>query len=218
MKLIANVIGGTGLVGQKLVRQLLNNDNFETVRIFVRRDTEIKHPKLDQRIINFAEELSWIHLLKGDVLFSVLGTTSKQAGSKEKQYAIDFTLNYDFAKAAKNNGIENYILVSSIGANAKSNIFYTRVKGELDEAVTKLGFKSLAILRPSSLTGNRKEKRIAEIFTIPLATFFTRFIFKKYRPIKDKTLATAMINVALNVTENKTVWEGAEVFILAGEK
>ena len=217
MKLTANVIGATGLVGKQLVQQLLNDDNFETVRIFVRRDTKLRHPKLDQQIINFADECSWAPLLKGDVLFSALGTTLKQAGGKAEQYAIDFTLNYRFAETAKSNEIENYVLVSSVGANSNSNMFYTRIKGELDDAVEKLNFKSLSILRPSSLVGERSEKRIGEIITIPLATFLTQFVFKKYQPIKDKIVAKAMINAVLASRKNKTIWEGAEVFMLADE-
>lgn len=215
MKLTANIIGATGLVGKQLVELLLKDENFEKVKIFVRRDSGIQHSKLEEHVVDFGNDKTWKEKLKGDVLFSTLGTTLKQAGSKEKQYEIDFTLNYNFAKAAKANGIENYVLVSSIGANAKSGIFYTRIKGELDDAVGKLGFENLAILRPSSLTGNRKEKRMGEIITIPLATFFTKFIFKKYRPIADTIVAKAMINVALNPSQNKFIWEGLEVFELA---
>lgn len=215
MKLTANVIGATGLVGTQLVQLLLENDNFENVRIFVRRDSGLKHAKLEQQIVDFSEEKSWQNKLKGDVLFSALGTTLKQAGGKENQYKIDFTFNLDFAKAAKENGIENYVLVSSVGANSKSKVFYTKMKGDLDEAVSKLGIKNYAILRPSSLTGDRKEKRIAEIISLPLATFITKFIFKKYRPIQDKIVAQAMINVAIQPNKTKTIWEAGEVFELA---
>lgn len=218
MKLTANVVGATGLVGKQLVDLLLENQNFEKVKIFVRRNSGIQHPKLEQHIVDFGDNESWKTQLKGDVLFSTLGTTVKQAGNKEKQYDIDFTLNYNFAKAAQENGIENYVLVSSIGANAKSGIFYTRIKGELDDTVAKLGFPNLAILRPSSLTGERKEKRVGEVITIPLATFFTKFVFKKYRPIKDTIVAQAMINAVVNPDKNKSIWEGDEVFMLAKEK
>lgn len=215
MKFTANIIGATGLVGKQLVQLLLQNDSFEKVRIFVRRDSGLHHPKLEQQIVDFSDEQSWSNLLVGDVLFSALGTTLKQAGGKEKQYEIDFTFNLDFAKKAKQNGIENYILVSSVGANSKSKVFYTRMKGELDDEVAKIGFENLTILRPSSLTGNRDEKRIAEIISIPVTTFLTKFMFKKYRPIAGKTVARAMINAALKPDENKTIWEGDEVFELA---
>lgn len=215
MKLTANVIGATGLVGKQLVEHLFENENFEKVRIFVRRETGLKHPKLEQQIVDFVKTETWEKLLKGDVLFSALGTTLKQAGSKEKQYMVDFTFNYNFAQKAKENGIENYVLISSVGANPKSGIFYTRLKGELDEAVAKLGFRNLVVLRPSSLTGDRKDRRIAEELSIPVANFITKFIFKKYRPISDKTVAKAMINAVLIQPTGKTIWEADEVFELA---
>ena len=215
MKLTANVIGATGLVGKQLVSTLLENENFEKVRIFVRRDTGLKHPKLEQQIIDFAKTETWQKLLTGDILFSALGTTLKQAGSKEKQWEIDYTFNLNFAQKAKENGIENYVLVSSVGANSKSGIFYTRMKGELDEAVTKIGFKNLVILRPASLTGNREKRRTAEEISVPVLNFLTRFVLKNYRPISDEIVAKAMINMVLNKNQSKTIWEGAEIFNLA---
>lgn len=215
MNLTANVIGATGLVGKQLVKLLLENENFGEVKIFVRRDTGIQHPKLKQYIVDFGDKKQRVKNLTGDVLFSTLGTTLKQAGSKEKQYEVDFTYNLNFAKMAKENGFENYVLVSSIGANSGSNIFYTRIKGELDDEVAKLGFKNLAILRPSSLMGERKEKRWMEDLSLPFVQFVTRFLLKKYRPVKDETVALAMINTVLNPNPQKTIWEGDEIFDLA---
>jgi uncharacterized protein YbjT (DUF2867 family) len=218
MNLTANVIGATGLVGKQLVKQLLENENFGKVRIFVRRSTGIQHPKLEQQVVDFASEKTWAKKLTGDVLFSALGTTLKQAGSKEKQYEVDFTFNLNFAQKANANGIKNFVLVSSIGANPKSSIFYTRIKGELDDEVANLDFKNLAVLRPSSLTGDRDETRWMEKMSIPIARFVTQFIFRKYRPISDETVAQAMINAVLKPDPKKTIWEGDEVFELAGNE
>lgn len=215
MKLTANVIGATGLVGKQLVNLLLKDERFETVRIFVRRDAGFSHPKLDQQITDFSKEETWSGKVTGDVLFSALGTTLKQAGSKEKQYAVDFTLNLRFAHIAKENGIKNYVLVSSVGANSKSAVFYTRIKGELDDAVAKLNFRNLVILRPSSLAGERDERRWMEEFSLPVARFVTKFIFKKYRPIEGKTVAQAMINAVVKPDSEKTIWEADEIFELA---
>ena len=215
MKLTANIIGATGLVGKQLVEMLLENEKFEKVRIFVRRDPQIVHPKLETFIVDFSDKETWANQLQGDVLFSVLGTTLKQAGNKEKQYEIDFSYNLNFAQIAKENGIESYVLVSSVGANSKSSVFYTRMKGELDEAVQKIGFKNLIILRPASLTGKRKEKRIAEVISVPILNFLTRIVMKKYRPISDRTVAKAMINAVLFPNNKKAIWEGHEIFELA---
>mgnify|MGYP000938547515 FL=1 len=216
--LVANVIGATGLVGKALVQQLLNDDRFEKVMILVRRETSLKHPKLEQLVVDFGRTETWAKQLTGDVLFSALGTTLKQAGSKEKQWEIDFTFNLNFAQKAKENGIENFVLVSSVGANSKSSIFYTRMKGELDEAVSKIGFSNLIILRPASLTGPRENRRLAEEISVPVLNILTRVTMKNYRPISDEMVAKAMINAALRNTGGKTIYEGAEVFNLAAEE
>jgi uncharacterized protein YbjT (DUF2867 family) len=217
MKLTANVIGATGLTGSELVKLLLNDDRFGRVNIFVRRDTEIRHNKLEQHIVDFRNKRTWAKKLKGDVLFSALGTTLKQAGSKEKEYEVDFTFNHEFAREAQKNGIQSYILVSSIGANPESRLFYPRMKGELDAAVLKLGFKNIAILRPSSLTGKRSNRRLLEELSVPVVRLLTRFIFKKYKPIPGRTVAEAMICAAVNPVPTKTFWEADEVFDLANE-
>ncbi|MEZ5103298.1 MAG: NAD(P)H-binding protein [Draconibacterium sp.] len=217
MGFTANVIGATGLVGKLLVQQLLENENFDKVRIFVRRDSGLKHSKLEQHIVDFSDENTWSKFLTGDVLFSALGTTLKQAGGKEKQYEIDVVFNRNFAKKAKENGIENYVLVSSIGANSKSKIFYLHIKGKLDDAVAEMNFKNLVILRPSSLTGDRDGKRMAEKISVPVMNFVTKFMVKNYRPIHGKTVAKAMINSAINPERDKVIWEGKEIFELAGE-
>lgn len=217
MKLNANVIGATGLVGRYLVEELLANENFEKVKIFVRKNSGIQHLKLEQKIVDFSDPESWKSELRGDILFSALGTTLKQAGSREKQFEVDYTFNLNFAQQAKNNGIEKYVLVSSVGANANSRIFYTRIKGQLDEAVAKIGFDKLAILRPASLTGGRQNKRPIEEITVPMLNLITKFVLKKYRPIHGKTVAKAMINAALIPSGSKFIWEGPEVFDLSGE-
>ena len=191
------------------------DNNFDKVRIFVRRDSGFNHPKLKQHIVKFSDDKTWSKYLKGDVLFSALGTTLTQAGNKSAQYEVDYTFNLNFAKLAKDNNIPNYVLVSSINANSKSSIFYTRIKGELDDAVTKLGFEKFTILRPSSLVGNRKEKRSMEIISIPIVSLLTKFMLKKYHPIKDKIVAQAMINAVLKPESEKTIWEGNEIFALA---
>ncbi len=218
MNLTANVIGATGLVGKQLVRLLLENENFERVKIYIRRESGMAHPKLVQHIVDFGDEEMWKNYLKGDVLFSALGTTLKQAGSKEKQYEVDFTFNLNFAQKAKQNGIENYVLVSSVGANPESHIFYSRMKGELDEAIVKTGFRNTVILRPASLTGDRDEKRTMEEISVPVLKFITRFVFKDYRPIHGKTVAQAMINAVQNPNPEKIIWEGSEVFELANQQ
>jgi uncharacterized protein YbjT (DUF2867 family) len=208
----ACVIGATGLVGKKLVELLLNDSRYTKIKIFVRKNKGLVHAKLEQHIVDFADEKSWGELLKGDVLFSALGTTLKQAGSKEKEFEVDYTFNLNFAKRAKENGIKHYVLVSSVGANPKSYIFYPRMKGQLEEAVKTLGFENVAILRPASLVGKRSESRFIEEVSIPIVRFITRFMLKKYRPIDDIIVARAMLASVIQPHPSKRVFENSDLF------
>lgn len=209
---IANVIGASGLVGHELLVQLLDHTEFEKVRIFVRRTTGIVHPKLEEQIIDFDNTESWNPLVKGDVLFSTLGTTIKTAKTKENQYRVDFTYQYEFAKAASDNGVPVYLLVSSLGANPKSSVFYSRMKGELEDAVAKLSFRKLVIIRPSILDGDRQEKRAGEKVGLVLSRLLTRFILKAYRPTPVDLLATKMIRLSLQKVPGIATIGGLEIF------
>lgn len=198
MNKIVNVIGATGMVGRELVKQLLQEPDVNTVRIFVRRKSGFEHPKLEEHLIDFDKKDNWKHLITGDILYSTLGTTLKQAGSKTAQYKIDYTYQYNFAQVAVENGVPTFVLVSSAGANASSSIFYSKMKGELDEAVQKLSFSHCVILRPSILVGERENKRVAEEFAHKIMKFISRFIFRKYRPIEGKIVGRAMINTSIH--------------------
>ena len=123
-KLHALVLGATGATGRELVNCLLQNPKFTKVSIFVRRDIDFSHKNLIVHNINFSRLHEYQELIYGDVLFSALGTTRKDAGSKEKQYLVDYTYQYEFAKMASVNNVSLYSLVSSVGANKKSFLFY----------------------------------------------------------------------------------------------
>jgi uncharacterized protein YbjT (DUF2867 family) len=136
--------------------------------------------------------------VQGDVLFSALGTTLKQAGSKENQYKIDYTYQYQFAAIAAENGVPVYVLVSSAGADPASSVFYSRVKGELENAVKKLSFQSVYFIQPSLLVGERKNQRTGEkLGYYVLKTLNSIGILKKYKPIQGKTVAQALINCGI---------------------
>ena len=211
MKRIAIVIGANGLVGQILVNQLLIHAEFEKVRIFVRRKTGIIHQNLEEQIIDFDQPEKWKQLIQGDVLFSTLGTTIKKAKTKGNQYRVDFNYQYEFAKAAGENGVPVYILVSSMGASSRSSVFYSRMKGELEDAVSKLNFRKLIIFRPSILDGNRHEKRIGEKMGLAISRFLTRFVLKKYQPTPVEILAGKMIRLAIDQTSGFRLVEGTEI-------
>ena len=216
MALTAIVIGATGLVGSALVQQLLHDERFSLVKIFVRRSLENPHPKLEEHIINFENLNEWHHLLTGDVLFSALGTTLKQAGSKEAQYKIDHTYQFEAAKAAAQNGVPVYVLVSSAMANVDSKIFYTRMKGELERDIKKLSFAFIHILQPGMLVGDRKNERMGEKIGISIVRFLNKIgIAKKQKPVHAEIVAKAMIN--LSFKKSNTVTSLLNVFKEAGE-
>ncbi len=208
----ALVVGSTGLVGEQLVLQLLEHTDYEKVRIFTRRKTNFDHQKLEEYIVDFDHPENWAELVKGDVLFSTLGTTIKTAKTKENQYRVDFTYQYEFAQAASFNEVPVYILVSSLGANAKSAVFYSRMKGELDEAVAKLAFQKIVIFRPSILNGRRKEKRLAEKFSLLIMRQLSKVVMKNYRPTPVGLLAARMISESLNSKPKFTIIEGLDIF------
>lgn len=212
MGLVANVIGASGLVGKELVEQLINHHEFEKVRIFVRRNTGVLNAKLEEHIIDFEKPETWKSYLQGDILFSTLGTTIKSAKTKEKQYRVDFTYQFQFAKAAAENEVPCYILVSSMGADSRSKVFYSRIKGELEDAVALLKFRRLLIFRPSILDGNRKEKRQGEKIGLVISRFITYFIFKSYRPTPVGALVNKMIRSSLDQIDGCHIVEASRIY------
>ncbi|MEO8232252.1 MAG: NAD(P)H-binding protein [Ignavibacteriota bacterium] len=213
----AIVIGATGLVGSFITQKLLDDDRYSKVKVFVRNSLEIKHPKLEEHIVDFEKLDLWKDEIEGDELYSALGTTIKKAGSKDAQYKIDFTYQYETAKAASENGVKNYMLVSSAGANYKSSNFYLRTKGNLDEKVQQLNFEKIRIFRPSILVGLRSEKRFGESIGIKIAETITKIIpaLKKYKPIDASLVAEAMIKTAnRNSTEKLIIYQPLQIFNL----
>ena len=156
----AIVIGSTGMVGTQLIQLLLFSNNYVEITSLVRRESGITHPKLKEYVVDFDQPETWRQLVNGDVLFSCMGTTIAKAKTKENQYKTDYTYQYKVAEIAAQNGVPAYVLLSSAGANVKSAAFYMQMKGKLDEAVLKLSFETISILRPAQLYGERKEKRM----------------------------------------------------------
>jgi len=162
----AVVLGATGLVGQQLLKLLTADPKYEQITLLVRRPLESSSPKWITHVIDFERPEQWQPHITGDVLFSCLGTTINVAKTKDAQFRVDHDYPLWAAQAAAKNGVSNYVLISSTGANAKSRIFYSRIKGQLEDAVAALDFKSCNILRPGILDGKRTENRPAERLTL----------------------------------------------------
>ena len=211
----AIVIGASGLVGSYITLKLLDDIRYDKVKVFVRNSLDISHVKLEEHVIDFDKIEIWKEYLTGDELFSALGTTIKKAGSKEAQYKVDYTYQYDVAKAASENRVKKYLLVSSAGANYKSGNFYLRTKGSLDEKVQQLNFDQVFIFRPSILVGLRSEKRLGEFIGIKIAGTITKIIpaLKKYRPIEASRVAEAMIKSAnQSISDKILIYQPEEIF------
>ncbi len=193
----AIVIGGTGMLGSELVKLLLENQDFSEVVSMVRRASGVIHPKLNEQLIDFEKPEEWVNFVTGDVLFSTLGTTLAQAKTKEAQFKVDFTYQYTVAEIASKNHVPVYVLVSSAGADSKSAVFYSNMKGKLDDAVKALPFKVIAILRPGQLDGNRTENRTGEKMALSVVYALNKLgILRKYRPIQAADVAKAMITAS----------------------
>lgn len=192
----ALVIGATGAVGKDLVGQLLADGQFERVDIFVRREVDIQSDKLIVHVVDFDSPASWTDQLAGDVLFSCMGTTIKAAGTQDAQWKVDYTYQLDTARAARSNGVPTYVLVSSIGANPQSKVFYTRMKGALEDAVRGLGFEGCFILRPPSLI-RKGSDRFGEKAGVGILRAFNAIgILRNLAPMPTEVVAAAMIRLA----------------------
>jgi len=186
--------GATGLVGGLCLSRLLADDSFEAIITVGRRQLSPapSDPRLKQVVVDFADIGSRAKELTADTLICALGSTMKKAGSKDAFYMVDFTHAFNLAKICRQNGATQLILVSSLGASPKAFSFYSRVKGELEEAVKGLGYQSLTILRPSLILGKRGETRPGEDLAKFFAPKLNFAIPAKYRPIEAETIAAAL--------------------------
>jgi uncharacterized protein YbjT (DUF2867 family) len=194
---IAIVIGATGLVGSNLLRLLLTDSRYTRVVALVRRATQVRHSKFEEHVVDFGAPASFADLVKGDVLFSAMGTTRSQAGSVEAQRTVDYTYQLEVAKLAARSGVPTYVLVSSGGANATSPFAYMKMKGELERDVKSLGFSALHILQPGPLAGTREKPRLGEAIGVAMLGALTSVgLFRQMRPIDAELVARAMLRVA----------------------
>jgi uncharacterized protein YbjT (DUF2867 family) len=215
----ALLAGATGLVGSHCLELLLHDDAYGQVTVLGRRKLGTTHRKLVQRVVDFDRLAELGDVPRVDDVFCCLGTTMKQAGSEEAFRRVDFTYVYELARLASRHRAGQFLLVSALGANRQSRVFYNRVKGEVEEAVRKLPFDGVHIFRPSLLLGDRRESRPGERLAI-LAGRALGFVFVgplgKYRPIAARAVAAAMVRIAKEAARGVHVYESDRIRALAG--
>lgn len=199
----AIIVGASGLVGSNLLPILLNHAEYDEVLVLVRKELGLKHKKLTQLVVNFDELQKHAQSLTGDVVFSCLGTTKANTPDPSLYRKIDHDYPLQIAQLAKANGVEQFHVVSAVGANAQSSQFYIKLKGDLEEGLKAVGFNGLHIYQPSMLYGGRKERRPLEnlfvgIFKVIDPLFMGAL--RKYRSITADKIANAMFNNSLKAT------------------
>jgi len=204
----AIILGASGLTGSLLLDQLLADSRYDTIKLFSRKESQINHPKVVEIARNLMELENFQADFEGDEVYCCIGTTAKKTPDKNLYRNIDFGIPVSAAKLAKQNNIPTFLVVSAMGANPKSNIFYNKTKGEMERAILDELIPNTYILRPSFIGGDRKESRIFEriglvIFKIIQPLFFGKF--RKYRIIEAESIAQAMINLANTKPKNKQI-------------
>lgn len=213
MNRIAIVIGSTGLVGRQLVPLLLASDKVTKVVTLSRRPDCYESAKLSNHVIEFDRLAEHASLFDGDLLFSCLGTTIKQAGSIQAQRRVDLDYQFEAARLAADQGVSHYLLVSSSGANASSANPYMKMKGELEEKISGLSFERVSIFQPSLLLGERPQLRMAEKFGSMLLPAICKLPgLQRYRPIQGQEVAEKMLQTALSQSEAYQRYTLEEVF------
>lgn len=213
----ALIAGATGLVGNSLLRQLLADDQYDKILVITRKPLTNTNPKLLQLQPDFENIEALKTSFQVNDVFCALGTTIKTAGSQEAFYKVDYNYVVDLGKWSAANGVQRFLVVSAMGANAKSGIFYNRVKGEMESAVSQLNIPQKQVFRPSLLMGNRTEKRggekIAQAVMGGLGFLFVGPLLK-YKGIHADVVAKAMIIAAKEDIQGFKVYESGEMQIL----
>lgn len=211
---IALVFGATGLVGNYCLRELLESPLYSTIKVFNRRKMEINHPKIKEYLIDFNDIETYADWIVGDDVFCCLGTTRKKAGSKEAFSKVDYTYVLELAKIAAKNRANQFLLVSSMGADKDSMIFYSQVKGKIEDAIQNLEYWSVHIFRPSLLLGNRNETRMGEGLAMAASRLFnlvTDRIAPQYSAIRAEQVAVGMLKAAQRVDNGVFIYESDEI-------
>ncbi len=201
MRKTAIILGATGLTGSYLLDLLLNSDDYEKVKIFTRRVTGKSHPKLEEIVCDVLKLEEQSDKFIADEVFISIGTTKAKTPDKKLYHAIDYGIPVSSAKLAERNNIPTFSVISAIGANAKSSVFYSRTKGEMERDILKYDIPNILIYRPSIIIGKRKDNRMFEkmgAFLFKILQFLMVGKLRNYRAISGEELAKVLFLGAEN--------------------
>ena len=209
----ALLFGASGLVGSHVLNQLISNNSYSKIKLFVRTTINISDPKIEIIQTDFKNLENHREDIKGDDCFFCIGTTKKNSPDKNEYKRVELEVPKQVAQIAKSNSVNSFVFISSGYADPKSSGDYLKFKGEVEEELKRLNFQKLGIMRPSFLLGDRKEKRIGEkigIFVFKLLSPLFLGPLKKMKPIQSATVAKAMIAITENKV-SKTIFESDEI-------
>jgi len=217
---IAVIVGATGLVGGHLLGLLLDCGRYAKVIALTRRPLAVRHDRLEQRIVDFEKLGEHADCFPTADLFCCLGSTIKKAGSQEAFRQIDYTYPLELGKLAAIHGSAQYLIVTAMGASSESSLFYNRVKGDVERALSELSLPALHIFRPSLLLGDRPESRFGErigAMVMQGAAFLLQGSLRQYRAIPALHVAKAMLSAASQERIGIHVYKSDEIARIAGE-
>ena len=197
----ALIFGSSGLVGTELLKNIIQDDSYDRIKIFVRYVVENSNSKVEMIQTDFSNLEKYKDFIVGDDCFFCIGTTRKNTPDKNEYIRIEYNIPVEVAKIAKLNSVKNFIYVSSLGASSNATGLYLKNKGKVEEELIKLNFPKLSIIRPSILLGKRKEKRVGEkVGVFLMQTLSPLFLgkLKKYKPIKVENVVKAIVDISKN--------------------
>ncbi len=204
----AIVLGATGLTGGILLHQLIHDDRYGKIKLFSRKSAGISHPKIEEHLINMLQLRDHADDFTADEVFCCIGTTASKTSDKDLYHKIDYGIPVSAARLCKTNTIDTFVVISALGADAKSRVFYNRTKGEMEEAVLEFDISKTHILQPSLIGGQRDEKRPGEYFFKVLMKVFNPLLIgslKKYQTIDPETIVSAMVWLANHEFDQKRI-------------
>jgi uncharacterized protein YbjT (DUF2867 family) len=207
------LVGATGLVGRECLRLLLADAGFNRIIVFTRRplSPDVRSPKLETHVADFDHLNEYDALFAVDAIICSLGTTIRQAGSRTRFRTVDYEYPLSFARLGRRKGCAHFLVVSALGANPRSRIFYNRVKGELEDALRALGYPELTIVRPSLLLGPRAELRLGEEVAKRVSRWLGPLVPRGYKPVEARAVATTLVNAARQQGSGVKVIESGEI-------